>query len=161
MTKSNFPQLLGLTTTDAALIEAVKANGGDVSTLSAKKVKELGSDFISMSSAGIVLSLVSRSMFELDHEREPGGDGPYVVTTAFHYVQGSDDVEPYVGEAPFANVAIKTREEALATYGDPARTKGDEGEVVWDQWLINELQLRVTYDDDQAITIISVSIPMV
>lgn len=160
MKNTSFAHLLGLTTTDRALIDAIADHGGDVARLSSRKISELGSDFVFLNATGVVLSFVTRAEFEASYERTPRGDGPYVLTTVFHYPQGSDHVEPYSGHAPFSERQLTTRAEALSTYGAPARTKGSEGEVTWDQWLIDGSQVRASYDDDQAVVTFSISVPM-
>lgn len=160
MSITKFPELLGLTNTDSALINAIAENGGDVTQLSPKKVRELGSDFVFLPAKGVVLSFATRAKFESSYDTTPRGDGPYVLTTMFCYPYGSEHVDAYVDIAPLSECVVRDRKDALAAYGEPARTKGSDDEVVWDQWRLNGIQVRTTYDDERSVLTISVSIPM-
>lgn len=158
---SKFPNLLGLTNTELVLVDALSANGGSVEGLSPKKFKELGTDFVFLPSKGIEIAFTTRATYESDYEKAATGDGPYAVAGLFFHLHGTEQVEPYKGLAPFVEVAVTNREEALETYGAPIKTKGAAGEVVWDQWRIEGHHLRINYADDQSVITISVSYPMV
>ena len=153
-------QLLGLTNTDQALIDAISQLGGDVAKLSAKKMREEGSDFVNLVDAGVSLAFLTRAGYESDHAT-PRGAGPFVFGAAFYYPFGGSEVEAFAGPSPFADSTLQTREDALRAYGTPDITEEDDDEIDWDEWEKDGLQVRVSYKSDLRISDISVAVPMV
>lgn len=160
MNIENIHQLLGLSNTDAQIIEAIEANGGSVSTLSPKKLSSEGSDFVHLKAKGVSLTFVPRAAFQM-RRGEPRGDGPYIFAGAFFYPAGAEDVDAYSGIAPFGQAQVATREDALRVYGEPQRSMEDDDVFEWDQWMFDGRQVRTNYSDGVQIDNISVSVPMV
>ncbi|ALV07676.1 hypothetical protein DES44_1244 [Roseateles depolymerans] len=152
-------QILGLTNTDESLISAIAEIGGKVETLSPKNIRELGTDYVNITNRGISLAFQARARFEMSRGT-PRGAGPYVLSGIFYYPHGGEDLDPYVGCAPFSASPVSTRDEALLHYGTPDRTEEDEEEIDWDQWSKEARQLRTSYRSDLTISTISVSIPL-
>ena len=152
-------ELLGLTSMDQTLISAIAEHGGNVSDLSAKNIRELGTDHVNLSEKGLSLAFQSRARFE-DSRGQPLGEGPYVLAAMFYYPNGGTDLSAYAGPAPFVSEPVRNREEALRLYGEPSRTESDDDEIDWDQWGRAGRQLRASYREDLTIDTVSVSVPM-
>lgn len=159
MSIENIHQLLGLSNTDAQIVEAIEAHEGSISSLSAKKLSSEGSDFVHLKSKGVSLTFVPRAAFQLKRG-EPRGDGPYIFAGAFFYPAGAADVDAYMDIAPFGQAAVATREDALRVYGEPERSMEDDDVFEWDQWTFDGRQVRTYYSDGAQIDNISVSVPM-
>lgn len=151
--------VLGMTNTDQPLISAIAEHGGNVADLSAKNIRELGTDYVNLGEKGLSLAFQSRARFE-DSRGQPRGEGPYVLAAIFYYPNGGTDLSPYSGPAPFVSEPLRNREEALSAYGEPTRTEADDDEIDWDQWGREGRQLRANYREDLTIDTVSVSAPM-
>jgi hypothetical protein len=160
MNIEDFHQLLGLSNTDQELVAAIAEHGGNVADLSAKNIRELGTDYVNLSEKGVSLAFQSRARFE-DSRGAPRGEGPYVLSGMFYYPHGGTDLSTYEGPAPFASEGVRNREDALRAYGAPSRTEEDDDEIEWDQWGKDGRQLRTSYSEDLQIDTVSVSVPMV
>ncbi|ANH67316.1 hypothetical protein [Mitsuaria sp. 7] len=160
MNIEDFHQLLGLSNTDQELVAAIAEHGGNVADLSAKNIRELGTDYVNLSEKGLSLAFQSRARFE-DSRGTPRGEGPYVLSGMFYYPHGGTDLSTYAGPAPFASDSVRNREDALRAYGEPSRTEEDDDEIEWDQWSKDGRQLRTSYSEDLQIDTVSVSVPMV
>ncbi len=165
MTPDHFPQLLGLTNTDEALIAAIMANASGDAKLTPKKVQDLTADFVMLRQAGVVMSFSTRETHTSDFGA-PRGDGPRVLSGLFYYPLGSEEVDPYAGIAPLAAGPVRTREDALAAYGEPTDSEmddadGDDDAIEWEQWHLQGVELTADYDDDEQVVTLTVSLPMV
>ncbi|QPF71794.1 hypothetical protein G8A07_01835 [Roseateles sp. DAIF2] len=160
------PSLLGLTELDAPLIAAIlayttPAAGAPVPTeLSQKRKKEIRSGFVLLKEQGVVMAFSPREAHAADYG-EPRGAGTQVLSGLFYYPVGSEEVEPYEGDAPFANQPIETRDEALAAYGAPSDGEADDDEdgFEWEQWQIDGRELSLDYDEDGTVLTITVALP--
>lgn len=159
MSIDNLHQLLGMTNTEQDLISAIAEHGGNVADLSAKNIRELGTDFVNLGDRGLSLAFQARARYE-DSRGSPRGEGPYVLVAIFYYPNGGTDLEAYTGPAPFASDGVFNRDDALRVYGKPDRTEEDDDEIDWDQWKKDERQLRASYRADLRIDTVSVSVPM-
>lgn len=151
-------ELLGMSNTDLVLVEAVARQGGDVSSLSAARIAQTGSDFVVIPKAGLELAFMTRTAFARDHAA-PRGPGPYVLAAVFCYPHGSKTVAAYEGDAPFLTSGLRDREAALSAYGPPRNTEEDEDGIEWDEWLREGLRLRVRYKKDLRVSAIEVNVP--
>lgn len=156
--------LLGLTEADPPLVAAILAHtapaGSPAPTeLSQKRKKEIRSGFVLLKDVGVVLSFTPREAHAVDFG-EPLGSGTHVLSALFYYPEGSDEVEPYEGDAPFASSPIDTRDAALEAYGAPSDGEEDDGVVDWQQWQIDGRELTADYADDGAVLTITVSLPL-
>ena len=159
MEAENLYLLLGLTNTDETLVAAIASQGGSVENLSPRNIRDLGTDYVNVQNKGISLAFQSRARFE-ETRGSPRGDGAYVLTTIFYYPNGGEDLEPYMGQAPFASHSVSSRAEALLNYVRPDRTEEDDDEIDWDEWRKDGHQVRVSYFSDLTVSTILVSIPM-
>lgn len=158
MNPSQFVTLLGMTNSDESLIEGVKANGGSVSTISAKKMKEILSDFVVFNEIGVTLAFVPREAFKISY-CDPRGDGDYVMDGVFYFPNGSSSVLSYKGSIPFANGPVQNRDEAISAFGSPEFTEEEDGEIYWDIWRQEGLRIKVDYRDGGAVKTVLFSIP--
>lgn len=158
MNKEHLFTLVGATNTDAVVIDAVRAHGASVDSISPKKMKELTVDFLHLTDQGVVLSFIPREFFAKSYH-EPVGAGPYAVNTVFYYPNGSDKVAAYQGNVPFAKGPVRTRDEALAQFGQPETTDEEDGEIFWDLWSKEGQLIQAEYGDDLSVNFVAVSIP--
>lgn len=157
--------LLGLTELDAPLIAALLAHttpaGAPAPTeLSQKRKKEIRAGFVLLKDAGVVMSFSPRETHAVDYG-EPLGAGTHVLSALFYYPEGSEEVEPYAGDAPFADGPVETRDQALAAYGAPSDGEEDDGVVEWEQWQVDGRELTADYADDGAVLTLTVALPVV
>lgn len=158
------PRLLGLTEVDAPLIAAILAHttpaGAPAPTeLSQKRKKEIRAGFVLLKELGVVMSFTPRETHAVDFG-EPLGPGTHVLSALFYYPEGSEEVEPYAGDAPFASTPVETREQALAAYGAPSDGEEEEGIVEWEQWQLEDRELTADYADDGAVLTLTVALPL-
>jgi len=158
------PSLLGLTEVDAPLIAAILAHTTPAGTslpteLSQKRKKEIRAGFVLLKEAGVVLSFTPREAHAADFG-EPLGPGTHVLSAVFYYPEGSEEVDPYEGDAPFAGSPVTTREAAIAAYGEAVDGEEEEGVFEWEQWAIDERELTADYADDGAVLTFTVSLPL-
>ncbi len=156
--------LLGLTDLDPPLVAALLAHtapaGAPVPTeLSQKRRKEIRAGFVLLKDAGVVMSFTPRETHAVDFG-EPLGAGTHVLSALFYYPEGSEEVEPYTGHAPFAEGPVDTREQALAAYGAPSDGEEEEGVVEWEQWQLDGRELTADYADDGAVLTLTVALPL-
>lgn len=86
----------------------------------------------------------------------------------FYYPQGSEEVEPYEGIAPLGEATVETREEALAAYGEPEASDGEDDAVEWEQWVVQAVvqeveqvvELSADYDEDGEVLCLTAALPM-
>ncbi|OWQ84460.1 hypothetical protein CDN99_24535 [Roseateles aquatilis] len=165
MTPDTLPSLLGLTDADPSLVAAILAHspgnaGGAAPTeLSQKRRREIRAGFVLLKEVGVVMAFASSDAYAADHGA-PKGAGGQVLSAVFYYPEGSEEVEPYEGHAPFAAGPVTTREDALREYGEPSDGEEEEGVVEWEQWLVDGLELTADYADDGAVLTITVSPPI-
>lgn len=150
--------MLGMTSVDVPLIEGIQANGGAVSTLSAKKIKEDLSDFVVLKEMGVILAFVGREAFRSSY-CEPRGDGEYVMDGVFYYPNGSSSVSSYTGSIPFANGPVRNRDEAILAFGSPESTEEEDGEIYWDIWRRDGIRIKVDYRGEGAVKTVLFSLP--
>lgn len=151
--------LVGMTNTDAAVIDAIRANGGSVDALSPKKLKDLTLDFVQFNELGISLALTPREFYSRNY-RDPLGAGPYAMSGVFYYPNGAAKVAAYPGSIPFAEGPVNTREKALMAFGDPQETEEEDGDIYWDIWMRDGRQIKVDYNDALAVKTVLLSFPM-
>lgn len=159
MTPQLFPQLLGLTNTDEALHQAVAPHAQGDAALTPARIQKLKSDFLMLTDLGVVLSFSARDAFQRDYGA-PRGEGPRVLSSIFYYPQGSEEVEPYEGLAPLSDVAVEIREEALAAYGEPEASDGEDTAIEWEQWVVQGTEISADYDEDGEVLCLTVALPM-
>ncbi|MDH0868129.1 hypothetical protein [Mitsuaria sp. GD03876] len=156
-------QLLGLTEVDPPLIAALLAHAPPAGTpapteLSQKRKKEIRAGFVLLKDVGVVMAFSPREAHAVDHG-EPLGPGTHVLSALFYYPEGSEEVEPYQGDAPFAAGPVEDRDAALAAYGAPSDGEEDDGVTEWEQWQVDGRELTADYADDGAVLTITVSLP--
>ncbi|ALV07691.1 hypothetical protein [Roseateles depolymerans] len=147
--------LVGWTNTDPVLMDAVRANGGSLETLSAKKVQELTTDFVRLVEQGVELSFVSQEYYSINYG-DPRGAGPFVMSGAAYYPNGSSKVSAYQGAAPFSKEPVRTRDEAIEAFGPPEKTDEEDGQVYWDIWNKEGLMIKADYRDDLSVKAVAV-----
>jgi len=157
MNADKFVQLIGFTETDEALLAAVEAGGGDLTGLTPKRFRDYGNAYVRFPDHGVELVFVSRAMFEEERDT-PRGSGKYALEAVFCFPNGGDDA-PYLGPAPFTDVRLSARAEALAAYGEPFDTEESDGMFESDDWSKAGLQISCAYNDDQSIANICVMPP--
>ena len=160
----NLPSLIGLTEVDAPLIAAVLAYTTPPGTpapteLSQKRKKEIRAGFVLLKEAGVVLSFTPREAHATDFG-EPLGPGTHVLSAVFYYPEGSEEVDPYEGDAPLANAPVTTRDAAIAAYGEALDGEEEEGVFEWEQWQIDGREITADYADDGAVLTLTVSLPL-
>ena len=163
-TLPELPSLLGLTESDAPLIAAVLAHTTPAGTpapteLSQKRKKEIRAGFVHLKEAGVVLSFSPRETHAVDYG-EPLGTGTHVLSAIFYYPEGSEEVDPYKGNGPFATTPVNTREAATAAYGEAVDSEEEEGVFEWEQWEVEGREITVDYADDGAVLTITVSLTL-
>ncbi len=165
-----FPHLLGLTNLDEALHQAVAAHAHGDAALTPTRIQKLKSDFLMLTELGVVFSFSSREAFQREYGA-PRGEGPRVLSGIFYYPQGSEEVEPYEGIAPLGEGTVETREEALAVYGEPEASDGEDDAVEWEQWIlaaaepgavsaVPAVELSADYDEDGDVLCLTAALPM-
>lgn len=162
-----FPHLLGLTNLDEALHQAVAAHANGDVALTPARIQKLKSDFLMLTELGVVFSFSSRDAFQREYGA-PRGEGPRVLSGIFYYPQGSEEVEPYEGIAPLGEATVETREEALAAYGEPEASDGEDDAVEWEQWVVQAVvqeveqvvELSADYDEDGEVLCLTAALPM-
>lgn len=162
-----FPHLLGLTNLDEALHQAVAAHANGDAALTPARIQKLKSDFLMLTELGVVFSFSSRDAFQREYGA-PRGEGPRVLSGIFYYPQGSEEVEPYEGIAPLGEATVETREEALAAYGEPEASDGEDDAVEWEQWVVQAgvpgveqgVELSADYDEDGDVLCLTAALPM-
>jgi len=159
MTPDLFPQLLGLTTADPALHEAVAAHAHGDAALAPARIQALKTDFLMLTELGVVFSFSDRAAFQREYG-VPRGEGAKVLSGIFYYPLGSEEVEPYEGPAPLSDQPVETREEALAAYGEPEGSDGESDAIEWEQWLVQGVEVSADYDDDGEVLCLTAALPM-
>lgn len=159
MSPQHFPQLLGRSTTDETLLQALAAHAAGNSHLAPAKVQKLKSDFLMLESLGIVFSFSSRQAFERDYGT-PKGEGDRILSAIFYYPDGSDEVDPYEGPGPMSDIPVETRTDALAAYGEPAESEAEDDDIEWEQWLIEGVEISADYDEHLDVLTLTASLPM-
>lgn len=151
--------LVGMTNTEAEVIDAIKAIGGSVDALSPKKLKDLTIDFVQFNGLGVALAFTPKEFYARNY-RDPIGAGPYAMSGVFYYPNGTAKVSAYLGGIPFAGGPVRNREEALAAFGDPQETEQEDGDVYWDIRMRDGRQIKVDYNDALAVKTVLISLPM-
>ncbi|WAC71413.1 hypothetical protein OU995_17715 [Roseateles sp. SL47] len=159
MTPELFPQLLGLTNTDPALHEAVAPHAQGDTALAPARIQKLKSDFLMLTSLGVVFSFSNRETFQREFGA-PRGEGPKVLSGIFYYPQGSEEVEPFEGAGPLTDAPVEIRQEALAAYGEPEASDGEDGAIEWEQWLVQGVELSADYDDEGEVLCLTAALPI-
>jgi len=160
MNPEQFFTLVGLTNTDAVLVDAIQANGASIEDLSPKKLKELTTDFVQFKQLGVVLAFTPKGFFESHHGMDPRGNGPYALDGVIYYPNGSASLSAYLSTLPFASGPVNTRDQALAAFGEPQETEEDDGDIDWDIWKRDDLQVHVDYKSDLSVKTVTYSFPM-
>lgn len=159
-------QLLGLTEVDPPLVAAILAHSTVAGTpapteLSQKRKKEIRGGFVLLKEAGVVLSFTPRETHATDFG-EPLGPGTHVLSALFYYPEGSEEVDPYTGDAPFADGPVVTRDAAIAAFGEPSdgEDTDEEGVKEWEQWQVDGREVTCDYADDGAVLTLTVALPL-
>jgi hypothetical protein len=150
--------LLGFTNTDSPLIEAVKAHGGSIESISPKKMREIISDFIPFADKGVELAFRPREFYEGDYG-SPKGEGPYVMVAVFYFPNGSSKYSAYQGKVPLATGPVTNRDQAFAAFGKPEETDEEDGQIYSDLWTVEGKLVHVDYHDDLSVALITVGFP--
>lgn len=163
MTPDLFPQLLGLTISDEALHQAIAPHAAGDAALTPARIQKLKTDFLMLTELGVVFSFSNRDAYQRDYGA-PRGEGAKVLSGIFYYPQGSEEVEPYEGPSPLSEAPVETREEALAAYGEPDASDGEEDAIEWEQWVVQVggqgVELSADYDEDGEVLCLTAALAM-
>lgn len=160
---ADLPKLIGLTELDAPLVAAILqyAPGVEGATeLSQKRKKEIRAGFVMLKELGVVMSFSPRESHAADYG-EPQGAGEFVLGALFYYPEGSEEVDAFEGQLPFAEGEVVNREDALREYGEPADGEEEDDIVEWEQWLVDDFEVTADYDEDGTVLTLTVALPVV
>jgi hypothetical protein len=158
MDLSEVVPFLGCSNVNPGLVELLRSAGADIGALSKKELRETGMDGIELKNKGLSLTFSSRDDY-IETYAEPTEAGDAILVGIFAYGAGSRSFKPYPGLIPFSRCPVTRREEALLEFGEPYHTESDDGEIDWDYWMKNTVQVGVFYRADASIKYVSFSVP--
>lgn len=159
MNTEKLTALLGEGTEGAALVEVLTSLNLDVSEVSTKEIRTEGSASLLLKELGIELIFRERRAFEAKFA-QPRSGGFAVLVSVIIYPNGNAEFKSNLESTPFCKSRATDRAGAISILGSPTTTDSDDGLVRWDQWELQGLQMRATYDKNLLIRRIGTSIPM-
>ena len=153
-------ELLGNGEKNPELLGIFIQNNININDLSMRDLKKLGSTQIQLFSEGVEIVFVERDFFERKYGK-PKSLGDAIFAGVFVCRKSFQGYQKHTGTLPIINSDIKNREEAIEKLGQPNRIEEEGGVVEWDQWVVNETQLRINYDANTTNpAIVTYSVPM-
>jgi hypothetical protein len=133
--------------------------GFNVTLMPGRAQRNFGTGHCELKSLGIELAF----QFHTDYKSAygmPKDEGKVIFSSIFAYIKPSKGRKAYEGLLPFSSTPVNNRHDALREFGSPFHTEQDDGEIDWDYWMKDGVQVGAFYREDSTIKYVSFSVPL-